>query len=100
METTLLGYYEAIERASADMLDAARDGDWNEVVRLEGACVLLISQLKTAAATLSLAAEERRQKTQIMRRILRNDAEIRRLAEPWLETLDAMLGHGAPRVLH
>ena len=27
-------YYEAIERASADMVDAARNGDWNEVVKL------------------------------------------------------------------
>jgi hypothetical protein len=47
--TQLLNYYEAIERASADMLAAARAGNWDEVVKLEGACVLLISQLKHAA---------------------------------------------------
>ena len=45
MNSPLLSYYEAIERASADMLSAARAGDWDLVVRLEGACVLLISQL-------------------------------------------------------
>ena len=49
MNTPLLSYYEAIEQASADMLAAARDGNWDQVVKLEGACVLLISQLKHAA---------------------------------------------------
>ena len=28
MSTTLLNFYEAIERASADMLEAARGGHW------------------------------------------------------------------------
>ncbi len=46
MDTELLSYYEAIERASADMLNAARAGDWEQVVKIEGACVLLISQLQ------------------------------------------------------
>ena len=49
MDTQLLSYYEAIEKASADMLNAAKAGDWDQVVKLEGACVLLISQLKHAA---------------------------------------------------
>jgi hypothetical protein len=49
MDPQLLNYYEAIERASAEMLNAARAGRWDEVVKLEGACVLLISQLKHAA---------------------------------------------------
>jgi flagellar protein FliT len=34
MNTSLLNYYEAIERASADMLSAARVGDWDLVVKL------------------------------------------------------------------
>jgi len=49
MDPQLLTYYEAIERASADMLTAARAGRWDDVVKLEGACVLLISQLKNAS---------------------------------------------------
>ena len=40
------------------MLDAARAGDWDQVVKLEGACVLLISQLKQAARDEPLAADE------------------------------------------
>jgi flagellar protein FliT len=95
----LLTYYEAIEQASADMLHAARHGDWDQVVKIEGACVLLISQLKHAARDTPLSAEEGQLKARIMQRILVNDAEIRHLAEPWLDDLDQMLG-GKPRTLH
>jgi flagellar protein FliT len=99
MNSHLLSYYEAIEQASADMLSAARSGNWDEVVKLEGACVLLISQLKHAAAQRQLAPEESKLKTRIMQRILLNDAEIRHLAEPWLEDLDQMLG-GRSSMVH
>lgn len=97
--SSLLSYYEAIEQASADMLEAARNGNWDQVVKLEGACVLLISQLKQAARGHDLAPEEARLKSRIMQRILVNDAEIRHLAEPWLEDLDHLLA-GKPKTLH
>jgi flagellar protein FliT len=108
MDPTLLSYYEAIERASADMLAAARAGNWDEVVRLEGACVLLISQLKHEAQRPGAAGgpggdaqsvEAAREKSRIMQRILVNDAEIRQLAEPWLQDLDDTLA-GRRQVLH
>jgi flagellar protein FliT len=114
----LLHYYEAIERASASMLDAARAGNWDEVVKLEGACVLLISQLKNrsleledlavesesmgldgAADARQQAADAAKMKSRLMQRILVNDAEIRQLAEPWLAELDHTLA-ARPRVLH
>lgn len=99
MNTQLLGYYEALEKASTDMLSAAREADWDQVVKLEGACVLLIAQLKHAATEKSLAADEAKLKTRLMQRILVNDAEIRSLAEPWLDDLDRLLD-GKPRTLH
>jgi flagellar protein FliT len=99
MNTHLLTYYKALEKASTDMLCAARQADWDQVVKLEGACVLLIAQLKHAAGETSLAAEDAKLKTQLMQRILVNDAEIRALAEPWLEDLDLMLA-GKTRMLH
>ena len=99
MNSSLLNYYEAIEKASADMLDAARSGNWDHVIKLEGACVLLISQLKNAARGNHLSSEENQLKSSIMKRVLVNDAEIRHLAEPWLEDLDKMMG-GHPKTLH
>jgi flagellar protein FliT len=124
MDPQLLSYYEAIERASADMLAAARAGHWDEVVKLEGACVLLISQLKheaqrqedaLLAAETRCAAQDRqaqrlaaaqehekdaaRAKSRIMQRILVNDAEIRQLAEPWLQDLEDTLA-GRRQLMH
>ena len=100
MDPQLLHYSEAIERASADMLAAARANNWDEVVRLEGACVLLISQLKNAARSTALSNEESQLKSRIMRRVLVNDAEIRHLAEPWLDDLDQMMHQAQPQTLH
>jgi flagellar protein FliT len=99
MNSSLLSYYEAIEKASADMLDAARTGNWDHVIKLEGACVLLISQLKNAARGGALSSEETQLKSRIMKRVLVNDAEIRHLAEPWLEDLDQMMA-GRSQTLH
>jgi flagellar protein FliT len=98
MTSPLLNYYEAIEQASQDMLEAARTGNWDQVVKLEGACALLISQLKNAAQQ-PLGVEEAQLKSRIMQRILVNDAEIRHLAEPWLEQLDDILA-ARPTTLH
>ncbi|MES2886765.1 MAG: flagellar protein FliT [Pseudomonadota bacterium] len=99
MNASLLNYYEAIEQASQSMLQAARDGNWDQVVKLEGACALLISQLKHAASERPLGPEESQLKSRIMQRILVNDAEIRNLAEPWLEDLDGILT-GRSKTLH
>ena len=99
MSTSVLSYYEAIEKASADMLHAARSGDWDQVVKLEGACVLLISQLKQAAREVPLGQDEAKLKSRIMQRILVNDAEVRNLAEPWLPDLHRLM-HGKSSKLH
>ncbi len=99
MNTALLQYYQAIERASQEMLNAAREGNWDEVLKLEGACALLISQLKNRATETRLAADEAQFKSRIMQRILVNDAEIRQLAEPWLDDLDQLLA-GRAHTLH
>jgi len=91
MNTPLLNCYEAIEQASRDMLNAARDGNWDHVLKLEGACALLISQLKQSAAVKPLGDNEMQLKSRIMQRIVVNDAEIRRLAEPWLDDIDHLV---------
>jgi len=99
MTTSLLSYYQAIEKASQEMLDAARQGNWDHVLKLEGACALLISQLKHQAAEKPLGEDEAQFKSRIMQRILVNDAEIRQLAEPWLDDLDDLLA-ARPKTVH
>jgi flagellar protein FliT len=80
----LIDYYKAIEDSSLKMLNAAKAEDWDEVVRFEGACAVLIEQLRARARSEELLPAQRSEKTCIMQRILQNDAQIRYLAEPWL----------------
>ena len=84
MAQMLIDYYKAIEDSSAKMLEAARLQDWDGVVRFEGACAVLIEQLRARASSEELDDTTRRENTKIMLRILQNDAQIRYLAEPWL----------------
>lgn len=88
MMQSLIDYYKAIEDSSAKMLEAAKASDWDSMVRFEGACAVLIEQLKARARDEQLDAAQRAEKSRIMLRILGNDAQIRYLAEPWLDHLD------------
>lgn len=88
MSQQLLDYYKSIEESSRKMLDAAKSQDWDQVVHCEGVCAVLIEQLRVRSRSEELLPELRSEKAKIMQRILINDAQIRYLAEPWLEHLD------------
>ncbi|MBK9443401.1 MAG: flagellar protein FliT [Comamonadaceae bacterium] len=89
MSQVLIDYYKAIEHSSSKMLEAAKIEDWDGVMRFEGACAVLIEQLRDRATMETLDAQARTEKTRIMQRILYNDAQIRCLAEPWLDHFEA-----------
>lgn len=97
MPRMLIDYYKAIEDGSQKMLAAAREQDWEQVVRFEGVCAVLIEQLRHRAHQEDLLPEQFKEKALIMQRILRNDADIRHLTEPRLpeieERLNAMQQH-------
>ena len=99
MSEQLIDYYKAIENSSLHMLEAAKVEDWDGVVRYEGACAVLIEQLRHRARTEELDAITRVEKARIMRRILENDAQIRVLAEPWLPHFEQKF-EGQKALLH
>lgn len=96
MPQMLIDFYKSIEESSLKMLDAAKSEDWEQVVKCEGVCAVLIEQLRVRSHSEQLLPEQRSEKTRIMQRILRNDALIRYLAEPWLEQLDAKTADHPP----
>ena len=98
MQQNLLGYYHAIEESSRKMLEAAKDQDWDTIVRYECTCAVLIEQLKMQARIENLDAPKRQEKVSIMLRILQNDAQIRSLVEPWLDQVSQHVD--TPRILH
>lgn len=99
MPDTMIDFYKAIETSSAKMLEAARLSDWDGVARYEGTCAVLIEQLRHQARNEQLAPEQRKEKARIMQRILRNDAQIRVLAEPWIAQFEHLFD-GQPQVMH
>ena len=84
----VLSYYAALECASAEMLQAARNGDWDSVCRLEGACAVVVARLRQIARQKPLRETEQDARLRILRAILANDAEIRRICEPLPAMLD------------
>lgn len=84
----LLSYYAALECASAEMLEAARNGDWDSVCRLEGACAVVVARLRQIAQQKPLRERDQGARLRILRAILANDAEIRRICEPLPALLD------------
>jgi flagellar protein FliT len=87
MTVSLIDCYRFIEKSSQQMLDAAKLEDWERVAQFEGICSVLIGSLRERARTEELMPEEKREKGRILCAILRNDAQIRDLAEPWLDEM-------------
>lgn len=96
----MLDYYKAIELKSAEMLSAAMQQNWDGVVECEKSCAVLIGELRMQSQDAQLTPAQRKEKTRIMQSILRNDAQIRVLAEPWLATLEHMGKMPAGSALH
>jgi len=94
----LIEHYRDIARLSREMLVAAHRGDWDEVARLEASCRGLIEHLKRAALTGPLNAVEQQRRIELLREILRDDAQIRMRAEPWLVELERLIGLPPRRV--
>ena len=99
MPQQLIECYKAIEDGSARMLAAAQEEDWDGVLRCEGACAVLIEQLRSRANSEELDEASRFEKAKIMMRILKNDAQIRNLAEAGLDHFSSQ-GLDGPRTLH
>ena len=98
MTSHLLSYYEAIESYSQQMLQAAEEAQWDELVKVERACATLIGLIQTESKQASLSASERSAKAKVMMRILRNDARIREILEPNLAEIDSR--YLTPKTLH
>jgi len=87
----LIHRYEDIANASRSMLDAAHRGDWAAVEQIESQCRDLIAALKVAAAADTLSDGEKARRMTLLRAILKDDAQIRVRAEPWLRDLENFL---------
>ena len=97
-ELEVISRYEAIARASARMLEAARAGEWDSLLAAEADCARRIEELRQLGPGAPLSDSARKRRVELLRRILADDAEVRALTQPWLTTLEQFLnGHDMQR---
>lgn len=91
-QDTILTYYESIQRVANIMVEAARASDWDTLIEAEQCCAQLIKHLQETDRGEPLDQPAARRKFEIIRQVLAYDAEIRNLTQPWLTTLETLLG--------
>jgi flagellar protein FliT len=89
----ILDIYSAISAKTGEMLEAAKSGDWDRLVALERDCRALIETLKRTDAGADTGARFVQRKVAFIRKVLADDAEIRKFTEPWMSQLEAYLGN-------
>lgn len=88
----ILSIYGSICERSGAMLKAARSNDWDRVLVLEQEYQALIAFLQHGDRNAISPPNVTRRKIGYIRQLLADDAEIRRLAEPWMAQLELHLG--------
>jgi flagellar protein FliT len=86
----MLATYESLSELTGTMLNAAREGEWDNLASLEQRCQGYVGSLMQATPV-PLNEHEQRTKVAIIRAILQNDAKIRALTEPRLHELQQRL---------
>lgn len=87
----VLALYEEVERLTGGMLHAAHRADWDRLIELEAGCANCIEALKGCPVPTQLSDTARRQKVALIRQILSNDREIRKITEPWMQYVSQLL---------
>lgn len=96
----VISLYESVSDLTGQMLTAAQQRDWENLVALEAACSARVAALKHGEPATPLSGETRSRKVAIIRQILAHDRAIRDLTTPWMAQLAALIGNaGSERKL-
>jgi flagellar protein FliT len=88
---SVLAAYEHALSLTRDMLQFARNGDWDNLVKLESDRTRVIDELRVHDASPSRDSSAAR-KREIIIEILSLDAEIQVLSQDWMHELRDILG--------
>lgn len=91
IEQKIVEHYTRMAAISERMRLAAHADDWDGVFDAEQECAGVINDLSALGDLSPTDPALRRQKLDLMRRVLADDAEIRLLSQPWLKKLDVLL---------
>lgn len=83
--------YEQMCALSTRMVEAARAKDWERLIDLERSVYGLRATLVHESVGGTIDAFEAEKKRALIKQILRDDAEVRRHTEPWMEQVRSFL---------
>jgi flagellar protein FliT len=89
--TNGLERYRQLELLTQRMVTAARKGDLNHLAALSEECTQQSDAIETDRVYESLTSDEKRARLQILKAVLKNDAEIRKLRDPSMARLENLL---------
>ena len=89
--------YEEMSLLSARMVEAARAGDWDNLIELEHGVSTLRNTLMATPEDNNAPATDLARRRSLIQRILEDDAEVRRHTEPWMEHVRKYLGDSVRR---
>ncbi len=89
--TQVIAVYEDIRAVTEQMLQAACNSDWDQLVSLEKICKGLVEGLIAAQPREPLSGKLQQRKVEIIKQVLADDAKIRNLTEPWMKQLQSIL---------
>lgn len=88
---TAIENYEQLSSIMGEMRAAAAQGDWDRLELLEKQCSQRVECMKAQSETARLDEDARCRKAALIRKILADDAEIRRHVEPWVAQLQLLM---------
>lgn len=94
---TQITLYQEMSALSSRMVEAARANDWETLIKLERSIAALRNSLLREEDNCIHSDAELKLKSQLIQRILADDAEVRRHTEPWMEQVRKFLGGDAKR---
>ena len=83
----VIANYELLAALNEQMHAAAVQGEWEQLITIERQCKPLLAAMKSLDATVKLDAVAQLRKADLIKKILADDAEIRKLAQVWMDQL-------------
>ncbi len=88
--------YRTIESVTARMVSAASDGRWEAFAHLSTESLAILNRLRKSDTYQSLDAKQRLERLSILKKIVENDAQIRKITEPWSGQLSNLMAQPNP----
>jgi flagellar protein FliT len=87
----VISIYNGISQIMGAMVNAAKRRDWQHLQALENECRPLTRTLMESESQVELDPELKREKLDLLRKILADDTAIRHETQPWMDELQQLI---------